>query len=388
MKKKVIVWVIVLAVIGIIVGLRIKSQNKNKYTSVKIYTAAKGEVKAYLSTTAVVQSKNKEEYFAPQGKVKKVSVKVGDSVKKGDVLAQFEVQDVATGVKQSEIQYKNAVLQRQDLENQRVLIGDKINDLDTKIKNLEGSKNPQDLQTLAALKQQRESIQPISQEKIDLADNAVKLAKISLDAAKKTQAEIKDSIVASEDGVVTDISLKEGSMASNMQPAIVVQDINNLKAVAAIGKYDVNKVKLGQEVTIKTSDKQYKGKISFINPAAQKTVSQTGQDVTLAVEIDILDKAPDLKIDFETDIDILLGTASNVLKVPAEAIKTDKFGNNSVFVISGEKAEEKKVKLGLQSDAEVEIKEGLNEGEKVILNPSANLKTGTLVKDINGAESK
>ena len=97
--------------------------------------------------------------------------------------------------------------------------------------------------------------------------------------------------------------------------------------------------------------------------------------------MDILDKADNLKIDFDADIDILLNDVKSVLKVPAESVKTDKTGKNYVYVVDGEKARERVVKLGVQSETEVEILEGIKAGEKVVLNPVATIKDGVLIKD-------
>jgi len=49
-------------------------------------------------------------------------------------------------------------------------------------------------------------------------------------------------------------------------------------------------------------------------------------------------------------------------------------------LVEEEKAKEKDVTLGLQSDIEAQVLEGLEEGEEVILNPRANIKDGTPVR--------
>ncbi|MDV3425990.1 MAG: efflux RND transporter periplasmic adaptor subunit, partial [Bacillota bacterium] len=228
---------------------------------------------------------------------------------------------------------------------------------------------------------------PFTSEQLKQSDNNISLQKINLDNAKSIRSKSQSTIVSDIDGVVTALNIVEGSTAAiGTQPAITIQDTNNLKAVMSVGKYDAAKIKLGQEAVIKNGTKEYKGKVSFIEPAATKTVSATGSDTTLGVEIDITDKCDGLKIDFDTDVDILLGQANSVAKVPAESIRTDKEGKTYAFEIEGNKAVEKEVKLGLQSDTEAQIIEGLSSDNKVILNPSSAMKTGDLVSESAGGK--
>jgi len=72
-------------------------------------------------------------------------------------------------------------------------------------------------------------------------------------------------------------------------------------------------------------------------------------------------------------------------KIPVECIKYDKAYNTSVFVVENGTAKLTPVRLGLQSESEIEVVEGLKQGDKVILNPSMDLKDGMAVV-VEGAE--
>ncbi|GLC31001.1 efflux RND transporter periplasmic adaptor subunit [Clostridium omnivorum] len=400
MKKKIIIWAVIIAIIGGVVFLRISASNKGKYQAVKAAEVTQGDIKSYLSTTAIIKSKNSKDYYGLQGKVKSVNVKVGDSVKKGQVLVAYEVQDLGSQVKQAQIQYDNAKLSKQILVNNNNDITSKIADFDKQIADLDSqisaaqkSTNPAEQSQLLnltnkreQLKSTRDNLKPASSEQLKQADNQIQLAKIGLDTAQTALSKNQDSIVADMDGVVTAVNVVEGatSMAS-AQPAVSVMDLSNLKAEVSVGKFDANKIQLGQEAVIKSGDKEFKGKVSFIDPAAKKTVSATGGDSTLGVEIDIVDNPQGLKVDFDADVDILLGQVNNVVKVPAECIKTTKDNKSYVYSIEGNKAVEKQVKTGIQSDMEIEIVDGVKKGDKVISNPANNIANGTLVKDSAGS---
>lgn len=404
MKKKIIIWALIIAVVGGALFLRISAKNKGKYQSVKPAEVTQGDIKSYLSTTAIIKSKNSKDYYGLQGKVKSVNVKLGDSVKKGQVLVAYEVQDLGTQVKQAQIQYDNAKLSKQILVNNNNDLTSKIADLDkqmadidSQINALQKSVNPADqakqqsqVQTLTSQKAQvksaKDNLKPVSSEQFKQADNQIQLAKIALDTASSALEKSQDSIVSDMDGVVTALNVVAGATSmSAAQPAVSVMDLSSLKAVVSVGKFDANKIQLGQEAVIKSGDKQFKGKVSFMEPSAKKTVTATGGDSTLGVEIDILDNPQGLKVDFDADVDILLGQVNNVVKVPAECVKTTKDGKSYVYLIEGDKAVEKQVKTGIQSDMEVQVLEGINKGEKVISNPASTIVNGTLVKESSGS---
>ncbi|MDP4089187.1 MAG: efflux RND transporter periplasmic adaptor subunit [Bacillota bacterium] len=383
MKKKYIVWILIVVLLGGGYYAVRRGRKDRNIITVKTSAAQVGEIKSYLSTTATIQSKNSKDYFGQQAKVKKVNVKVGDSVKAGTVMVEYEAQDLDTAVKQAQLQYDNAALSRNDLYNQNDSINSKIADLDKQINDLSSNPKPDATAatTLSTLKSQRAALSPISNEKLKQADNAVSLAKLTLDSAKQKQSSNITTITADFDGVVTALNVVEGQMGNAAQPAVTVQDTSNLKAVLSLGKFDAAKVKVGQDVVITSGSSTYKGKVSFLDPAAGKAMSASGGDTTLGAEIDILDKAADLKINFDVDVDILVGQAENVLMVPAESVKSTKDNKSYVYVLEGNVVHEKNISTSIQSDTEVGVSDGIKSGEKVILNPSTSIQDGVKVKD-------
>lgn len=384
-SKRVLVIISAILAITVIAVILGGGKKQAKPEIIKTAVVSKGDLKSYLSTNAVVKSKDSRSYTgAAQIAVKTVNVKVGDQVKKGQVMLTYDITDLNTSVSQARIQYNNAVLQRKELGNQKKQIDDNLAYLDKQIKTLEESKNPADSVQLQTLKQKRDSIQPISSEKIQLSDNSVALSKLTLDSAKAKLDKYKDGLIAEADGVVTSVNASEGLSLSPSQPAVIVQQLDKLKAVVSLGKFDSTKVMVGQEAIIKNADKLYKGTVSFISPAAAKTVSATGQTVNIEAEIDILDGNSEIKVDFDVNVDILLGSASDALKIPVECIKYDKSGKSYAFRVEGEAAKQVEVKLGIQSDMEAQVLEGLTAGDSVILNPSLSIKDGTIVKTNEG----
>lgn len=407
MRKKIIIGSIGIVIIGLMVLLPMITRNKNKYKTVKTSVVSKGDIKSYLSTTGTIKSKSIKEYFGPQGKVSKVNFKLGDAVKKGDVLVIYDIQDLNTPVKQAELQYNNTNLQKKELvsQNNQILsnINDKnnkinevtksIDDLNSQISILSKQNNVQVAAKIDAITkqrdalvtqkntliQQRDSMQPISSEKMQQADNAIKNAKLTLDNANTNLAKNASNIVCDIDGAITAINVVEGGVGVQQQAAVEVQSVNDLKVTISVGRYDIDKLKLNQAAIIKSSNNEYHGKVSKIYPVAEVSKTSTSGEATVYVDVDIAQNTPALKVGFDADVDILLDEAKNVIKVPAESIKTSKEGKSFVYVVENNTAIEKEVKKGTRSETEVQVL-GVNEGSKVILNPTDAIQNGTLVK--------
>lgn len=421
MKKKIIIGIIAAVVIIGVVGLRASSKNKNNFTAVRTASVSKGNINAYLSTTATIKSKNSKSYFAPQqSKIKSVNVKVGDRVKKGDVLVTYQVQDASAAVKQAQINLSNAQSQKQDLlntvasNNQKLTdTNNQINDVTNQINALSAQQNKdpnfqkdggatqlQQLNsTLSQLNSTKNAIPDLT-EKLKQADNQIALAQINLDTANTNASQNIDKNVADFDGVVTAVNAVVGSSqvggasggsasgGSSAGAAVTIEDQSNLQAEVNLDKYSATEVKVGQTSDLTFANKNYKGKISYVAPAAQTTNSTSGQTTTLSADIDIDAPQDGLVEGFDADVNILIGQVNDIIKVPTESIKTDKSGKNYIFVVSNNKAVQKEIQLGLQSDTEAQINSGVNVGDKVILNPSASMQNGTAVKDSTSTGGK
>ncbi|MBX4266687.1 efflux RND transporter periplasmic adaptor subunit [Clostridium estertheticum] len=370
MKKKIIVGVIIVALVGIIAGIQISAKNKKDVTNVKSTKVEMGDVKMYLSTTATIESKNKKNYMASStAKISSVKVKVGDKVKKGDTLLTYDTSDLSSQVSSAQIGYDNALSQKKDAVNKNSDAGVTAG---TQTGSQAGAQTNASTSSAA-------SQNSLSDEKIKQLNYAIETAKITLDSAKTKLAQ-NSSIISDIDGVATAVNVVSGQTGSQ-DTALVVQDILDLKAVVKVGKYDAAKVALGQDATIMNNGKSYIAKVSKIYPTATVNTTATGGDTNLTVELDVLEVAPQLKVNFDSDVDILLNQALGVVKVPAQAILTNKDGTTYLFAVRGGKAVKQIVKLGVQSDAFMEIVSGVKVGDSVILNPGSTVTDGIMVKE-------
>ncbi len=380
-RKKTLIITSTIIILVLLMAIGVLSRRGIKPEIVKTSTITKGNLKAYLSTTAVIQSRKGKDYMgSSQLTVKHIFVKVGEHVKKGQTLLEYDISDLTASVEQSKLQYSNALLQKNELVEQKKKLDKSIADLDKQIQLMESNHDPAYNTQLQTLKNQRDSIQPISNEKIKLMSNSVALAKLSLDSSSSKLNKYRKGIVSDFYGTVTELNALEGSASNLSKPAVVIQQLDNLMAVVSLGKYDALKVKVGQETLLKYGDMDFKGKVAFINPAAVSSISTSGQSTSLEGEINILDENSSLKVDFDVSVDILLGSATDVVKIPIECIKYDKDDKSYVFKVVENKVKQVEVSLGLQSDIEAEVLKGLTLSDIVVLNPSITIVDGSIVK--------
>ena len=162
MKKRIII-ITIIAIIVIVTAVNLFGKDRTNAQLVRITKAEMGDIQSWLSTNALIQSNDVKNYFGTSGlKVKNIHVEVGDAVKKGDIILEYDLFDLETAVKQAEIQYENALLNLADLISQKEQIEEDMADLEAEILRLDGSTDPQDLATLQTLIQKRDAIQTIS----------------------------------------------------------------------------------------------------------------------------------------------------------------------------------------------------------------------------------
>lgn len=351
-KKGLFITIIVFAVF--ILSLFALKRGAQKPIEVKTAKVEVGDIVASFSSSGVVESKNKKEYYAlNNGKVLKVYVKESDKVKKGDILVEFEVQDMSSQLKTAQLQYENAKIQLENLKRQK-----------------ENTSN-------ALPQTQTVSID----DQIKLQQNQVEMAKINVENIKQAISKQQRYIRAEADGVVTQLNVKEGAPAPMQLPALVVEDLNNLRVLVNINQYDVNKIKEGQEAYIKFLDNTIKGRVASISKSATKTMSTSGSDTIVKAYVDLLENTEVIKPNFDVDVEIKISEKKKVLKIPNEALLQDKENRVRVFVLENDIVKNREISIGLQNDFEAEVISGLKEGERVVLNPPATLKDGVKVMD-------
>ena len=191
----------------------------------------------------------------------------------------------------------------------------------------------------------------------------------------------KASIKSPLDGMVIKKFLDEGSQVepsvSPMMrvPVIMVANIDIVKVIVNVSEKYLGKLKEKAEAKIKVDaypDEVFLGEIVRIAPLVDLATR------TSEVEIKISNKEYRLKPGMFARVSLILEKKENALVVPIKAVLSEN-NRKFVFVVNGSIAHKKKIKTGIYQKDSVEIIEGLNEGEDVIIEGNYGLKDGVNV---------
>ena len=181
-------------------------------------------------------------------------------------------------------------------------------------------------------------------------------------------------------GVITAVGTDKEKTYVAGSPIVTIEDVSAYEIETEIDEYDISKIKVGQEVVIKTNgtgDKEFSGEVKSIAPRA--TVSAAGiaasSKVTYKVVISVLSNDPEFKLDMTAKLSIILEKTENTITVPYESVQLDNDGRKYVKVQTEEVDENGKnilqdiyVETGIESDYYIEITGGdITEGMSVIV---------------------
>jgi len=183
------------------------------------------------------------------------------------------------------------------------------------------------------------------------------------------------SLTAPAAGVVTAVNVTKGADAPS--GAAITIDAASYAVTADVVESDISSVALGQAaaVTVDSIGADLTGKVTTIAPTAASS-SSSSSVVSYAVTIDVASPPKELRSGMTANITITTASATNVLAVPAAAIRGTN-GNYSVLVLEEGAPVSKPVEVGLITSSLVEIKSGLNEGDEVVIGTSSQQRAGT-----------
>jgi membrane fusion protein (multidrug efflux system) len=177
-------------------------------------------------------------------------------------------------------------------------------------------------------------------------------------------------------GVVSMRNIKVGNTIMPNDPTFTVTDLDPLVAFVHVPEKEFRKIAPGQnaEVVVDALGAQrFIGTISRISPTVDP---QTG---TFRARVEVPDPSRRLKPGMFARVNIVYERRQDALQLPRSAI-LDADGGQSVFVVAGDKAEQRAIRTGLSNGGWIEVVAGLEGGEQIVTVGQAGLKTGTQVK--------
>jgi len=189
---------------------------------------------------------------------------------------------------------------------------------------------------------------------------------MNMSGSQFTAAEIRlkrAEILSPVDGILDDLPVEAGEYVNVGQCVARIVDTEKVKVVLDVPERDVQDLKVGQAETILPhgrDGKETAGSISFISELADE------QTRTSRVEITVDNRRRALRAGQIIRVRLSRGRLRDVVMVPLRAVIPEENGK-SVYVEAGGKAQRREVKLGFFQDLDVQIVEGLEAGDRLIV---------------------
>lgn len=191
------------------------------------------------------------------------------------------------------------------------------------------------------------------------------------------------TFTANFDGTVTEVNVAEEEPDMNAQQgqaSIVVSNLNDLQVGLQLSRSDASVIEVDQEVELTYADNLYEGTVTSIDPVATQEQTQLGSSTSLGATITFDSETDGLIAGFEIDADIIVDSVEEALVIPIEALNYDSDNNPYVYTVSNNEVSQVMIETGIQSDARIEVTDGLSEGDLIVLSPGEELEDGVEVE--------
>ena len=313
------------------------------------------------------------------GEIVKMKVKIGDRVKKGELIALIDDREILMSIEQQKASLSAA---RNTLLQIELTYPERINEAKANYEyakvNYEREQEllKREYTTVDAVdkaKSQFEATGAILKRLQDEYKTQEKIAKANIEdiTAKLKQNETiltYTKIYAPIDGVVSDVTAQEGeTVVTGLQVAnlVTVLDPTSLEMWIYVDETDVGRAKVGQQVEYYVDtfpDKLFKGTIEKIYP---QPVIKDNIVYYLAIVKVTKDDTHFLKPEMTTHINIIFDEKSNILIAPNAAIKFEKGKQIAYKVIGPNSVQKVELKTGIRGEENTEIISGIKEGDVV-----------------------
>ena len=395
-------------------NLKSHKRKESEVIAVEVYNVENSNIKKYKKFSGIVSAGEKE-VVTPKAlsNITSIKVKVGDYVKKGQVLMTLDSskldeqisnldktnQQIQGSVNEAkkkleelqgrsnEILVKKESLENEikSLEDENINIDDELTELSRKLEAGEITQEEFEIQ-----KKEKEALKASNLAKISKNNVEVKTLDITKQTLDKSISELekiinnsnennqisemldglKDkrgdyTVVAGISGVVEELNLKVGKMPiSFTKPGILIENTESIDFEFQIMKEDLEKFKVGMEVSIfidiDGKQEERKAIIESISPDEDERTKQHKVVATIKNLNNEIKLGSFAKLMIETDV------KNNVITIPKDGIIRE--GEKAfVYINKNNIAKKVEVTTGIENHNEVEILNGLNIGDKVVI---------------------
>ena len=226
------------------------------------------------------------------------------------------------------------------------------------------------------------------------ADN-MQSARITAEEAAEKLAKGQEGVKAEFGGIVTKIAtmsssanasagggLLEGATVSEGTELFTIESNQQVKVDISITKYDLAKIAVGQKADITIADQKYEGEVTKINKVAAN--NSQGSPV-VGVEVHINNPDSGIYLGVEAQVVIHTNSAQDVITLPVEIVNTDRNGD-FCYVVENGVITMRRITTGISSDTDVEVTDGLKEGDLVVYDMTGSVTEGMSVVAVPAAQ--
>lgn len=330
-----------------------------KRTSIQNIVNATGEVKAMELVTVGAQA---------SGKIEKLFVTVGQEVKQGDLIAEIDsttqqndIDINQAKVRSYEAQLASAKVTLQIAKKQY----DRINELRKK-----DASSEEDLENI-------QDTYEVAKSKVTEIEAALDETKISLSTAETNLGYTK--ITAPLNGTVVSVPVKQGqtvNAAMNTPTIVQIANLDNMEILLEISEGDIGNIKPGLKVTYsvladlnnihETTLKSIDPGLTLLTNGEYTEVVDASEAIYYYGRLVVPNEEGKLRIGMTTQSVIYVRSSENTLTVPSIAIKAE--GERKyVEILTQKGTEQRDVVTGITDGLNVEIINGVQEGEEVVI---------------------
>lgn len=334
-------------------------------------TVSRGSVEETVLASGTIQASSLVSVGAEvSGRIKSLNVALGDTVKAGDVIAEIDSLNQENEVRGAEASLANVeaqkAIQEANLAQARVAMerAEKL--------------SPQKLISDADYQAAELAVQT-AEGQLQAVEAQIQQAEINVDTAKLNLDRTR--IVAPSDGTIVAVAVDVGQSvnANNASPTIVkLANLDRMVVKAEISEADVPRVEAGQRVyftILGDPDTKIEATLRAVEPAPESIADDSTSSSSSSSAIyynglfDVDNPDHRLRISMTAQVTIVLQAVDNVLTLPASVLTgQDREGNYIVQVWNpqAEKAEPRRVTVGLNNKVTAEVSGGLKEGDLVV----------------------
>ncbi|RLE03261.1 MAG: efflux RND transporter periplasmic adaptor subunit [Candidatus Aminicenantes bacterium] len=391
-KKKIIFFSLIGLIIILIIFFNLRAQ-REKALKVSVAKVERADLVSIVSASGEIKPRKNINISAHiPGRIVKIGVEEGQRVKAGDFLLMLDSTQY-----QAEVDRNKALLQsyKADLIRAEAVL----------------KKDEKFYQRQKKLYEE----QLISQEQLEAAQAQYEVSKAQYEALlfqikqaeaalRSAQDNLNKTVYNSPiDGIITSLRVEEGEIAlvgTMNNPGTVlmtIADLSVMEVEVLVDETDVIGIKLGQPAEIKVDalpEKTLKGHVTEIGSSALQKLTSSEESKDFKVVITLDDPPPELKPGLSATADIITAEKKGVLAVPISAIvikeepatgeKSQPTKQEGVFLVGADnRVKFTPVKKGIMGEMKIEIKEGLKEGDLIVVGPFSALRQlndGDLIK--------